>query len=144
MKKFLQISGVIFWIQILIIGGIAVNFQLKSSKYEEELVSFANSFDSDILSDRNWKASNRYFQIELTEDSDMSLFKEALNSFGVLEKCTFNLPIEVTLNTVSSESTAACIYERSEVKLYLSLERLEEGWLIVKTRIVSDAFKFSL
>lgn len=144
MKKFLQVSGILFWIQILVIGGIAVNLQLKSGQYQEELVAFAHSFESEIMNERSWEASEKYFQDELIKDSEMSLFKQALESFGVLKRCTFSLPIEVTLDRVSSESTALCIYEKSEVDLRLSLKRQEESWVIVKTRIVSDAFKFSL
>ncbi|GGC90625.1 hypothetical protein [Halopseudomonas salina] len=145
MKKFLQISGIIFWIQITLIIIFLIFATLSSSKYYDELAIFSRSLQAEIFDERDWTKLEEYFaEPIINELNTADYIVKALDSEGKLLGCEFESSITSSFNETVADTTASCRYEENSYLFSLSILRNENSWIVTKARVTSDAFKIGL
>jgi len=141
MTKFLQISGIVFWLQVsgLSVYGFYSWFQF--NQLENEVNAFAQDFTQEILSNRDYDQYSTFFDSSFDESNFLVLSK-SLEKLGTHQSCKYQSSVE--LPGPASTISGNCIFQNSEAELYIELSKNQTSWLINIIRITSGIFEIAL
>jgi len=147
MNRFLKISGIVLWVEILCLSVIGLIYFVKYTTSVGEVEEFHTRFEVEILGDKKFEYQDAFFTKEYIEQSGGAPLELAFEKFGDYESCDAT-EVEVWFNrdvaSVSAESKVDCQYSNWPVKLELVYVKTESGWRVHFMRMISEAFKNGL
>ena len=140
MKKFLQISGVLFWVQIILIAGYITKVTLDYPAFKDGIDAFKKNFISQILEQKDYSQTSLYFSDELMVDNER--IENILDALGMLNGCAEDVTWEFTEK--SAEVVFECTFENDTATFVTHISRLNGAWVFDYFRMHSDVYKLVL
>lgn len=141
MKKFLEISGVVFWIQVFAVICIVIYWVTIADKYNDEVDKFTKEFIEEVFEQKDYSVLQSYFSNSAPNGAPDVLIK-SLDMLGEFDECKSEGFIETT--DKAADLTMACLFQNSNAEFEIQVVKEASRWKIMTVRITNDIFNVGL
>jgi hypothetical protein len=138
MNKFLKISGIVFWVQILVLIFTGLFLWYDTLETEKEVENhFINFSEQYLLKQGNMET---YFLMSSFTESDEIIIKSSLESLGDAIECIYKIT-EVSRPDNEAAGVIRCIFDNAKADIKISSKKYADKWLVTEISFTSDILK---
>jgi hypothetical protein len=141
MKKFLEISGVVFWVQVFAVICIVIYWLTIADKYNDEVDKFTTAFIEEVFEQEDYSVLQSYFSNSVSNGAPDTLIR-SLEMLGEFEECQSEGTVEAT--DKAADLVMVCLFQNSNAEFEIQVVKEASLWKIVAVRITSDIFNAGL